>query len=121
MKILIFILVCFVFYACSTQTITYTIVLNANKDSCYSLSNMANRKIEIIKNSFSDTTALGYAILPPRFTGACNYYGINKYVKGGYDPDIDFKLLPPASSFCIQLYKRRAVDGEIIIRYSKID
>ena len=104
-------------YSCSQVSLVKerTISLTALKDSCYFLSDSANRKFQIIENTFQDTVALGFGILYPRYTG--NF----TYLKTGdgmiYQASQDQKL-SSTGSFCIGLYQNRKVKGKVVIKYS---
>lgn len=99
-----------------------TITISEIKDSCYVLMSsnkkdtlQASRQLEILENTFTDTTILGYAVLLPGYTGKFNYLRYGDNIVYSKDHEIHW---PPTDRFCINLYKGRSLKGKLVIRFS---
>ena len=76
-----------------------------------------NRGIEIIKNTLTDTVLLGLAVVPAGYIGEFRYLRVSDSVVAPFDPNLDISILPKTKTICINLYQRRAAQGELIIKY----
>lgn len=101
-----------------------TVTITAEKDSCFYLHDAtgknnikAYRKIVIIKNTFTDTVSLGFAILYPGFTGEFLYLRSGVQNNELLYSETDEKLLPKTTMLCINLYRKRPVNGAAVVKY----
>ena len=81
---------------------------SGNKDTL-----QVSRQLEIIENTFTDTTVLGFAILLPGYTGKFNYL---RYGDNIIDPKASGLFLPPANMICIHFI--RPTKGKLVIKYT---
>ena len=83
-------------------------------DTCFQLPIEANRTIEIVENTVTDTVDLGYVVYFPGQTGKFTY---RRYGKGFIDVDLPDDMLPSTNEICIGRYQNREVTGYIKIKY----
>ena len=128
MKLIIVFIPLLIFLPCKSnspepQKGTATIKISGIKDSCYYLGNSgkpieAFRKVEILENTMTDTIVLGYAVVYPGYVGEFPYLRMDGRVDAAIDPETPEKFWPKTKMFCVNLYQRKVVQGELTIKYS---
>jgi hypothetical protein len=100
-----------------------TIEIIPLRDSCYHLmlkgqEIAANRKLNILENTLTDTILLGFTIVAPNYTGEVIYLQKDTVTSNSfYQSSGDDENLPKTKSLCIHLYQKKAANGKIRVQY----
>ena len=116
MKKFLFILFTIYISSCNINSSDSILLKIEAGDSCYQLNEPVSRQLTIVENTFEDTTALGYAILLPKYTGDFTYY---RSGEGAIDPKTPKRFMPKTETICINSYLKRKPNGYIVIKLDR--
>lgn len=92
-------------------------------DTCITFKNKSgnvtpvSREFEILKNTVSDTIAIGGGIIQPNYRGKLLYLFLDNRTDVLLDPKVNFNYQPKLHQLCIQSYKGKRVSGKLVLQY----